>query len=75
VTANRSAQTYIGKDNTFSATREYQFADALIKAVEAGDEEGYTAAVVEFDRITKLDNWKTAILLKIKKSIGDVGLL
>lgn len=25
-----------------------------------------TAHVVEFDQVTKLDNWKTALLLKIK---------
>lgn len=75
VTARRNAQTYLGKDNTFGGTREYKFAIALLEAVEAGDEQSYTAAVVEFDRITKLDNWKTAILLKIKKGLGEVTLL
>ena len=43
----------------------------LIDAVEAGDQEAYTAAVYEFDQVTKLDNWKTNILLKIKKSIAE----
>jgi alpha-soluble NSF attachment protein len=44
---------------------------ALIEAVEAGDTEAFTSAVVEFDQVTKLDNWKTNILLKIKRSIQD----
>ncbi|TFK20145.1 vesicular-fusion protein SEC17 [Coprinopsis marcescibilis] len=71
VTAGRSEQKYIGQDNTFSATREYKFASALRESIEHGDVGEYTAAVVEFDRITKLDNWKTSILLKIKKSIQE----
>nr|AAB38331.1 sec17-like protein [Coprinopsis cinerea] len=71
VTARRNAQKYIGQDNTFVGTREFKFADALMEAVDAGDVGAYTAAVVEFDRITKLDNWKTAILLKIKRGIQE----
>jgi alpha-soluble NSF attachment protein len=39
--------------------------------MEAGDQEMYTAAVYEFDQVTKLDNWKTNILLKIKRGIQD----
>jgi alpha-soluble NSF attachment protein len=27
--------------------------------------------VVEFDQVTKLDNWKTNILLKIKRGIQE----
>ena len=45
--------------------------NSLIEAVEAGDQEMYTGAVVEFDKVTKLDNWKTSILLKIKRGIED----
>lgn len=46
---------------------------ALVEAVEAGDPESFTGAVVEFDQITKLDNWKTNILLKIKRGIQNEG--
>lgn len=38
-------------------------------AVEAYDAEAFTNAVIEFDSITKLDAWKTSILLKIKNGI------
>lgn len=31
----------------------------------------YTGAVFEFDQVTKLDNWKTNILLKIKRGIQE----
>lgn len=69
MTAKRNLQKYGTQDVTFPSTREAKFLTALTEAVEAGDEEAYTAAVVEFDQITKLDNWKTAILLKIKRVV------
>jgi len=62
-------QRYSTQDTTFPSTREAKFVNALIEAVEAQDVEAFTGAVYEFDQITKLDNWKTSILLKIKKSI------
>lgn len=64
-------QKYSNQDVTFASTREAKFVNALLEAIEAGDLEAFTAAVFEFDQITKLDNWKTSILLKIKKEIGD----
>jgi len=69
VTAKRNLQRYGTQDVTFPSTREARFLNVLTDAVEAGDEEAYTAAVVEFDQVTKLDNWKTAILLKIKRAV------
>lgn len=53
------------------STREAKFLNALLEAVEAGDQEAFTGAVVEFDQVTKLDNWKTGILLKIKRGIEE----
>jgi alpha-soluble NSF attachment protein len=71
VTARRNSTKYSTQDVTFSSTRESKFVLALVDAVEAGDSEAFTGAVVEFDQVTKLDNWKTNILLKIKRSIQD----
>jgi len=73
VTGKKKMENYSSQDPGFSLTREAKFLQALIDAVEAEDEEAFTAAVVEFDQVTKLDNWKTAILLKIKKSIQEEG--
>lgn len=64
-------QKYCTQDATFASTREAKFVNALIEAVQAGDPESFTGAVVEFDQVTKLDNWKTNILLKIKKGIQE----
>ncbi|TFY72851.1 hypothetical protein EVG20_g137 [Dentipellis fragilis] len=71
VSAKRNLSRYGTLDTTFSSTREAKFIGALVEAVEAGDPEMFTGAVVEFDQVTKLDNWKTAILLKVKKGIQD----
>jgi alpha-soluble NSF attachment protein len=62
---------YSNQDAAFTSTREAKFINALIEAVEAGDQESFTGAVVEFDQVTKLDNWKTGMLLKIKRSIQE----
>jgi alpha-soluble NSF attachment protein len=56
-------------DNSFLSTREAKFIVALLEALEQGEEETFTNVVFEYDQITKLDNWKTAILLKIKRGI------
>ncbi|KAG6856633.1 vesicular-fusion protein S17 [Tephrocybe sp. NHM501043] len=71
VTARRNLTKYGNQDNTFLSTREAKFLNALVDAVEAGDQESFTGAVVEFDQVTKLDNWKTAILLAIKRGIQE----
>ena len=66
---------YAAQDNTFPSTREARVIDVLVEAVENSDVEAFTGAVVEYDQVLKLDNWKTAILLKIKNTIGgDLSL-
>jgi len=71
VAAKRNLDKYSSQDSAFPSTREAKFLRVIIEAVEAGDQQEFTAHVVEFDQVTKLDNWKTSILLKIKKSIND----
>ena len=39
--------------------------------MEAEDVEAFTAKVSDYDRLTKLDQWKTTILLRIKKSMDE----
>jgi len=40
-----------------------------VQATEEGDAEGFSTALQEFDRMTKLDEWKTSLLLIVKKNI------
>jgi alpha-soluble NSF attachment protein len=41
----------------------------LVEAFEAGDPEKYTDAIAEFDSMTRLDAWKTTLLLRGKKRL------
>ncbi|KAF9975059.1 hypothetical protein BGZ73_001419 [Actinomortierella ambigua] len=75
VNAHNAVGRYCEMDVTFSSTRECQFLQAILDAVDSTDVELFTTKVIEFDNLTKLDNWKTKILLEIKKSIGQESSL
>ncbi|XP_046877654.1 N-ethylmaleimide-sensitive factor attachment protein, beta b isoform X1 [Hypomesus transpacificus] len=58
----------------FSDSRECKLLKKLLEAHEEQNSEGFTEAVKEFDSISRLDQWHTTMLLRIKKSIqGDEG--
>ncbi|KXS19201.1 alpha-soluble NSF attachment protein [Gonapodya prolifera JEL478] len=71
IAAKRALEKYQSMDVTFSSTREFLFLKNLTDAVEAADEQLFTDTVYEFDRMTKLDAWKTTILLRVKKTLGE----
>jgi hypothetical protein len=37
---------------------------ALVDAMEAGDVDAFTTAVADFDSLTRLDAWKTTLLVR-----------
>ena len=43
----------------------------LAEAVDAGDQVAFGDKLFQYDQMSKLDNWKTAILLKIKNAIEE----
>lgn len=43
----------------------------LIEKLEEQDVDGFTDAVKEYDSISRLDQWYTTILLRVKKSIQE----
>lgn len=46
----------------------------LLEAHEEQNSEAFTEAVKEFDSVSRLDQWLTTMLLRIKKTIqGDAG--
>ncbi|ORZ13403.1 soluble NSF attachment protein [Lobosporangium transversale] len=75
VSAHNAVERYCDMDVTFSSTRECQFLQSILTAVDNSDVNQFTASVVEFDQLTKLDNWKTKILLEIKNGIGKESSL
>mmetsp|Transcript_17837 Transcript_17837/g.42079 ORF Transcript_17837/g.42079 Transcript_17837/m.42079 type:complete len:309 (+) Transcript_17837:215-1141(+) len=69
--AQNALQRYEAVDYTFSESREGKFCSSLIKAVEEYDAEGFAQASFDYDRISKLDPWKTSMLVRIKRGIAD----
>lgn len=69
VATQRAISRYQEMDVSFSSTRECQFLKDIVADYESGDVDSFTQHVAEYDSFTRLDNWKTSILLRIKKSI------
>ncbi|KAI0560536.1 Soluble NSF attachment protein [Gracilaria domingensis] len=67
--AQRALEKYDSMDPTFATSREGRLLESIVKAVDDGDVEAFTNTVFEYDSMSKLDEWKTTILLKIKNSI------
>eukprot|EP00216_Chloropicon_sp_CCMP2111_P005679 CAMPEP_0198235348 /NCGR_PEP_ID=MMETSP1446-20131203/1260_1 /TAXON_ID=1461542 ORGANISM="Unidentified sp, Strain CCMP2111" /NCGR_SAMPLE_ID=MMETSP1446 /ASSEMBLY_ACC=CAM_ASM_001112 /LENGTH=288 /DNA_ID=CAMNT_0043916483 /DNA_START=68 /DNA_END=934 /DNA_ORIENTATION=+ len=66
-------ERYEDLDVTFSGTREYKFLEELIAAIEEGDVDQFTNVIAEFDSMTRLDAWKTKLLLRAKKVVDSAG--
>lgn len=73
VAVKRALERYADLDPTFGTSREGQLLQDLAEAYETMDIEKFTAAVVDFDSISKLDPWKTTMLLRIKNSMKSEG--
>jgi len=71
-----ACQRYGDIDPTFPNSREEQLLKDLANASEAGDQDAFANALGQFDDISRLDSWKTTILLRAKKKItSGAGLL
>ena len=45
----------------------------LAEAVEEGDQEKFADKLFQFDQMSKLDKWKTTLLLRVKEGIEEKG--
>lgn len=73
VATTRALEKYRDLDPTFSSTREHQLVVDLAEAVEAGEEEQFADKLFQYDQMSKLDKWKTTILLRVKNAIEEKG--
>ncbi|GFF36078.1 probable vesicular-fusion protein sec17 homolog [Aspergillus udagawae] len=71
VAANRALESYRDTDPTFASTREHQLLVDLVQAIEAGDQEAFSDKLFQYDQLSKLDKWKTTLLLRIKSNIEE----
>lgn len=67
--ARLSLQRYEEMHPAFSDSRECKLVKKLLDAYEEQDVDAYTDAVKNFDSISRLDQWTTTMLLRIKKQI------
>jgi len=70
VATKKSIERYAQISPDFNGTREHKFIMQITEAFENYDGEEFKSAVGEFDTITKLDPWKTAILVTIGDKIN-----
>jgi len=76
VASEQAVSRFNNLDFTFADSREGKFCSQLVECVDKHDSGGFATACFEFDRISKLDAWKTSILVQVKRSIeDDVGVL
>ncbi|EGE02840.1 vesicular-fusion protein SEC17 [Trichophyton equinum CBS 127.97] len=70
---NNLMKCYSELDNSFQGTREFALLTDLTQAVEQGDTDAFGDRLYEYDQLSKLDKWKTAIFLRIKNNIEETG--
>jgi len=73
VACKKALDKYCTLSVEFNSTREYQLLSALVAAVENYNVKDFATASQEYNSIIKLDQWKTSLLLKVRKSIAGDG--
>ncbi|CAD5196709.1 unnamed protein product [Musa acuminata subsp. burmannicoides] len=69
VAITNALERYQELDPTFSGTREYKLLADLADSMDEGDVVKFTDALQEYDSMTRLDPWKTMLLLRVKNAI------
>lgn len=69
--AQQAMERYQEMYPAFQDSREYKLLKVLIDHMEEQNVDGFTEAVKDYDSISRLDQWYTTILLRIKKQVND----
>lgn len=73
VATGRAFEKYRDMDPTFASTREHQLLVDLSETIAAGEQEAFADKLFQFDQMSKLDKWKTTLLLRVKNAIVEQG--
>ncbi|MCO5568094.1 hypothetical protein L7F22_021790 [Adiantum nelumboides] len=73
IAISNALEKYQEMDPSFSNSRECKLLSDLAASIEEEDVDKFTDAVKEFDNMTRLDQWKTTILLKAKNALKDLA--
>lgn len=71
VAGSKSLDKFVDWEPSFQQTREFGLLNDLIQAINDRDGQAFADKLYDFDQFSKLDKWKTTILLKIKNSIVE----
>ena len=71
VAAQRALERYREMDPTFAGQREFRLLTDLCEAIEAKSQDQFTDKLFQYDQVSKLDKWKTTILVKVKNQIEE----
>lgn len=69
IQARRKQERFADLDCTFPGSRENAFVTQLMAAVDDGCAEAFADACADYDRVTPLEPWKTAALLRAKSHL------
>uniref|UniRef100_A0A0K8TSB0 Protein required for fusion of vesicles in vesicular transport alpha-snap n=1 Tax=Tabanus bromius TaxID=304241 RepID=A0A0K8TSB0_TABBR len=69
--AQHALEKYAQQYPAFQDSREYKLVKTLCEHLEEQNVEGFTEAVKDYDSISRLDQWYTTILLRIKQEAND----
>uniref|UniRef100_A0A0V0HNA4 Putative alpha-soluble NSF attachment protein-like n=1 Tax=Solanum chacoense TaxID=4108 RepID=A0A0V0HNA4_SOLCH len=69
VAINNALERYQELDPTFSGTRECKLLVDLEAAIDEEDVAKFTGCLKEYDSMTKLDEWRTTHLLRVKEAL------
>ncbi|KAK3397204.1 putative vesicular-fusion protein sec17 [Sordaria brevicollis] len=71
VTAQRNIAKYAEKDPSFGGQREYQLLVDLLEAASNNNLEMFQDKLAAYDKMSRLDDWKAAVLLHIKNNFEE----
>lgn len=58
----------------FAGSREATLLEQLTEAMASEDDQKFATALAEYDAVTRLDAWKTKVLLEAKRRIQDMQM-
>ncbi|KAI8989402.1 soluble NSF attachment protein [Pilobolus umbonatus] len=74
VKAHQALSNYCNMDMSFESSREYTLLKGVLDCIEQGDIDHFTQIVYDYDKLTRLDPWKTSVLLKVKQAMDTEDL-
>ena len=63
---------YVEVDPSFAGCREASFMEDLTQACLENDDDSFTQVVAAYDSMSRLDPWKTTMLLRVKRNLQGV---